>query len=65
MTSAPIMWFTTCDYEFEKDEETLTKKIDKGKAKENTEKEQKFLLKNPELYEIGPNKECFSYKLLL
>lgn len=25
----------------------------------------KFLLKNPELYEIGPQKKCFSYKLLL
>jgi hypothetical protein len=26
MTSAPIMWFATCDYEYEKDEETYRKK---------------------------------------
>ena len=26
MTSAPIMWFATCDYEYEKDEATLKEK---------------------------------------
>jgi hypothetical protein len=29
MTSAPIMWYATCDYEYEKDEKTLKEKYEK------------------------------------
>lgn len=73
MTSLPIIWYATCDYEYEKDEDTFMEKNRKDdmKAKNKTKfdqdeegKDMKFFLKNPELYKIGINKECFSYLLL-
>lgn len=69
------MWFATCDYEYEKDEATYRKKKEarEGTISANNQtnynqdemsRENKYFLKNPELYEIGINKECFSYWLL-
>ena len=75
----PIMWYATCDLEYEKDEETYLLKQEKKERdgdnriqsknathiqQSEISRENKYFLKNPDLYEIGLNKECFSYFLL-
>lgn len=51
MTSAPIMWYSTYDYEYEKDREHFEEKL-KGANKEISEEEadQKYFMANPELF---------------
>ena len=62
MTSVPITWYSTYDYEYDKDVEHLKEKK-QNKIAEWDDKT-KFLMKNPELYSIGIHRECFSVKLL-
>ena len=79
MTAAPIMWYSTYDYEFEKDQETQKMKYgDKSEkievddhAIQNTQYNdddsdsatEKYFLANPELYSIGLDGDCFSLLL--
>lgn len=55
MTSIPIMWFAIYDLEFEKD---------RPKGSNDDSKDSKYLLRNPILYKIGMNNECFSLNKL-
>jgi len=55
MTSVPIMWYAIYDLEFEKDRPT---------GSDDSSKDSKYLLRNPILYKIGMNNECFSLKKL-
>lgn len=53
MTSMPIMWFATFDFEYERQpiqEEEVDVK----------EEGVKYFMRNPELFSIGLNRECFS-----
>ena len=49
MTSMPIMWFATFDFEYER-----------GREGEEVEEGKKYFMRNPELFAIGLNRECFS-----
>lgn len=69
MTSAPIMWFSTLDFEYEKDEATWRYKKGEDATEDDQktisitdpssiektleQKNMKFLLRDPELYDIG------------
>lgn len=56
MTSLPIMWYALYDFEFEKD-----RPADQIESNKN---DSKLLLRNPMLYKIGMNNQCFSLKKL-
>lgn len=59
------MWFMTYDFEYEKHETHYKEKlVNKGKDPEKDFVEQKFLMKDHELYAIGINRECFSVRHL-
>jgi len=53
MTSLPILWYAVADFEYDKDAFKVNVKFDK------------LFMKNPLLYGIGINKECFSLSLML
>jgi len=55
MTSLPIMWYCMADFEYQKD------KPEDGKANSDSF----YFMRNPYLYKIGINKECFSLQLML
>lgn len=52
MTSLPIMWFAIYDFEYEKDRVPADSKDSKNDFK--------LLGRNPLLYKIGMNNQCFS-----
>lgn len=58
MTSLPIMWYALYDFEFEKDRPA--DQMESNKYENDT----KLLLRNPMLYKIGMNNQCFSLKKL-
>lgn len=62
MTSVPITWYSTYDFEYEKDEEHFKEK--KQNSIQASDVETKYFMANPELYSIGIHRECFSVKLL-
>lgn len=56
MTSLPIMWFAIYDFEFEKDRP--------AHKKDDSSRDSSYLLRNPLLYKIGMENECFTMELL-
>lgn len=56
MTALPVMWYALFDFEYEKE---------RPEQPSEEEKNKKYLMNDPELYELGLNNECFSVLIFL